>query len=607
MEKDEEYKDDFDSASTTPQEEAPTPSVSLASKTIDNVDLGTDEQHGFTLSPIHVSDMQTPISTTYTRSRMEQSSLQEEANLGSPSKHKMTAGMDEGKLLEKRSSKPSLLSAEELPPGGHVPQELNSSTESSTMGLSPSSLASGDESRLKKLAPLVPLSRDLVATTSEGVQSTFGVSGRDTYTLQSLDAEKPVIKTSISESTSTKSVSGEKGTLDFVAPVLLSVKGDSPALAKNTTGTPLRSTHITGLPPSVSDHMSLVSKSTDKKVVTDSLTAVTDIPNSSVGDIASQLADLRSPSLVSNDPPQATSPEPFSQPQTQLQASAASIASDLPHRTSPPLRDSVATEKLDQPETDSIYGDLDIQNIIRAITCEEMASIGKDILETKRKQAQSPPQVPKVAHKGKARSTAVGPTGTKKLKPSQRDMPKKKVGIQGREEKGETRQRAWQVSSQGQRWASRQKTGLSSSKESLASKSDLSVPRKPTSSKPKPSSSSSRGRDNSTIVPPKQPTKKSNFPQRSTKRGSSAGPVKLGRPRHVDLPPPESCHQPSSPPAADSPVSSPSSADLGVDFNTHLLRSPHQGKSNFERVLGMTNEPFSNEVLACIHLYALLL
>ena len=677
LENDEQYKDDFESFSTTPQE-APSSSVSLSSKTIGNVEIGTDEQHGFTLSPIHISDTQIAASASDGGSNLEQSSplggakpagesirmelkpVGEDVrmelkpvgeNMGieptSPLKHKVSTGSsDRGLLLEKRSSKPFVLNTEQLPSSGSTPQDLlNSSTESSKSAISHLSSASGDAGHLRKLTPLAPLAREHAATPEGGgVDSTSSISGKDTYILKPLETDKPSDKAGLGKSASAQSVSGKMDSHDSGAPVVVSVNTDDPALVRSNTSTSVGAAQLTNVPPpSMTDHVNVSTKNTNAKAVVDTLTEVTDMPNSSVADFISQLAELQSSSLVVDEPPPVTSTQQSSQPQSQLQGSTQTTSSDFPHQTIH-SHDTALTDKVDQPTSDSVYGDMDIQNIIRAITCEEIASIGKDILQTKRKQSQSPPpQVPKGS--GRARTAKHAEYGVK-LKPGQKGVAGKKAGISSREQKGvegvssweqkgvgvsgrsmgvssrerkglgfsgrttgvssreqkgvgipskeqkdKTRQRVWQGSAP-QGMVKQKKAGLYSSRESLASKSDSSsVQKKSTSVSARARSQlSGRGKENS-FRPPRQLAKKSNPPQRSSKNGTNACKTDPGRSKQQAELSPETSHRPYSPPTESSISSPTSTVDLKVDFNIHSPGAP-QGE-NFSET---TNEPFRKEV-----------
>ncbi len=568
------------------------------------MELGTAKQHGFTLSPIHTSSEMT---SPGVRSSLEKSlpfegtkpvgeSMKTEPPAGvslktETSKRKVTTGLSDRsdlKLLEKRTSKPSALNAEQLP---STPQYLNSSTESGISATSQSS-ANIDGEHLRKLTSLAPLPRDHAATSDKtrgGVDSTSGMIGKDTYVLKPLEAEKSSTLASLGKSASTQSIGGKLDVQDSSAPVLLAVGSDDPVLGRNT-GAPLRSAGLTDVPPpsTIPDCASVSTKSMDKKISRDTLTAVTDIPITPVPDLASQLAELQG-SLLTDKPPQVTSTQYSSQPHTQLQASTQGIGIDLPHQASHPLHENITTVELDELATDSVYGNLDIQNIIRAITCEEIASIGKDILKTRRKQSHSPPQMPKRARKATAAGVSVGSKQTEygtKLKPAQKGITgrKKVQGVPSREQRVVAARQ--KESMQGQRGMAKQKAGLYSSRESLASKSDSSVQKKKAASVSAHTRSqfSSRGKENGTA--PRQLPKKSNLPQRG---GNSATKTKSGRPNQVKLSP-EVSRRPYSPPTLESISSSPSSMDLII--NTHSPGTPH-GKT----LPRMTNEPFKREVL----------
>lgn len=831
-------------------QEASSSSVSLSSKTTGNLELGTEEQHGFSLSPIHVSDPQVMGSESKREHSLplDRAKLREEGmNVErKPSSHTIMTGSSDGGdirvLLEKRSSKPSLLSAEDVPVVGTTLQSLLSSSTESTISQH-SSANSYSEHPDKKLTPLAPLTKEPTSTFESGVakrvESVTSATSKDSCILKPLEAEKPgseailgrrasgkpdlqdasaailmsgpalergSSKTDLSKKASTHSMKSDLQ--DTGAPALVSVSTKEPALetemtatqvslgrkdsmkdrtdlqkastpiltfvstegpaletersAKTETGllkkasahptkpvvdapvlmsvdterststrngsdtVPARTAQLATVhQPSVSEHAKTSPMAPSTKATDGVLATVTDAPNSSVTDFIAQLAELKSSSLVVDEPPPITSSQQKSQLlQSQLRGSPQaidpsllsddedehpsvtnnlhlqshlegstepSLVMDKPHHITStqqsshlqsklqssaqpppatstrlnsrllsqlkdstqqdfggddrphhftPFYESALSDELYQPAPASDTGagsdDFDIQNIIRAIACEEIASVGRDILETKRKQFQSPPSVPR----GAERADFSEFRHDAKLKPSQkgvgrlkadasisrqqkdvghshqeqkragalsrdkknagvssktmgaRNREQKDVGIMNKEKKSTAaRRKAWQGSApQGQGSVKKTKPGLHSSRESLASKSDSSVQKKAT--RFTRSQLSNREKEDNFSHPGKL-TKKSNLSQRSSKKGAS--PLKTG-PAHFRHEPklsPKAVHRPYSP-TMESPTSSPpSSLDLKVDYNIHSSEVP-KGKTYSEQT---TAEAFRREVI----------
>ena len=224
----------------------------------------------------------------------------------------------------------------------------------------------------------------------------------------------------------------------------------------------------------------------DNNPAADSLTVVTDVPNSTLGgEIDAEMAELQG-ALAKAGLPQINTWE-----------QSYGLSPRLVSHTS-----AHKVEAVEQPPGPSMEelmsGDFDIQEIIRAITAEEVASATKEILEA------SPKKIPS----GKPSKPTHPLQGTQTVRagpPSAAPA----VGAKKRGVYSKTKPAALP--------ASKQKTQLSSSRESLASRSDTSVRKRSA----KAGTSSGYGRS-STGPPSVQPRQKGRIPQR-IKSGATVG------------------------------------------------------------------------------------
>lgn len=550
----ESYKDDFDSLST--QDHAS--SSGDSSNTVTHMELEAEGsalkedatvmketnnmQHGFTLSPIHTSSLQTT-SLHDSGSNLESSLFADvrvpkeisKTEMESPSKPKlMITGLGdrhEKKLLIGRSSKSN---AEErtpvtVPTSSVLPQELSSSTESSRSVISHStSLNDGGQ---KKFTPLAPIPSESMAA-SGVIPKVDSITEED----KNVPILKPLGTGKILSKQFVVSDDSRPSELNVKAePVLSSVRSDTPGMVHGESNSDLwRSAKLTTVPSSSSFHVNPNVGNSEAAI--DSLTAVTDVPNSSVGGVDSELAELQS-ALARAGLPQIASTQQITR-------------NEMSHGSTPSHKNTT-TEKSDHPVEDLLYDDFNIQEIIRAITGEELASAGKEILE--------------------GRDLPTASQGTRSMK---NDSP--------RDLKCDTKPKA--VRSR----TNKQKARLSSSRESLTSqtsKSNLSF-RKQTASSAVHSrtNTNSNEKENSS-----QAVKKSKLPQRSGKPGSKKS---TGRALKQTQPAPSLSPRPISSPMQH--IESSPLSDLEVRSNTDLPGNQQRTRDSVKMVV--MEEPVIKEV-----------
>lgn len=497
-----EYKDDFESLSTRDAVSSGSSSdtithvgsvsgdVSLKQETI-RASPDADMQRGFVLSPIHDTQLSpmSDLGSTFGNSSLftDAKPTEPQSPSKSPSHSKMATGSPyikgDAKLLKGRSSKPSLLNTEQppAPPTGSIlPQEMTSSTESSV------TTSSYAEQTQQIFASLAPISTDPSVKVSDSVHKVESITGgglKSANVLKPLQVEKAFSKPGTGNSNRPPTSSVDK----YDVPVLssASTEGVEAGRKESSTG---KLTSVSS--PSV-HHLNARSNDT----VVDTLTVVTDIADSSLGGEGDgELSRVQS-ALVATEQPQIKSAQHKTETSsTRLQPTAKSIDGEFStasefSESSP--RGSI-TEKPDLPERELNYEGLNIQELIRAITGEELASAGRDILEGS-PRPEAPPEASTDKITQKFKRTGSAPGGSKvKRKPEQ-------SGIM-----------------------SKQKSHLSSSRDSLASNS--SSLRKPTGAGAAHSRTKTRssGKDNGTPVTG-QESKRSRLPQKTTKLGNIGG------------------------------------------------------------------------------------
>lgn len=497
-------------------------------------DSAAAKQHGFALSPIHASVM-------YASELSDSSSsMGSHAKSESETPKVATTGLSmksDSKLLKGRASKPSLLNSKQSPivsaPASNIlPQDSVESSKS--IDSSHSSFTVSDS----KFTPLAPLS-DHHVVPSNIAQKVDSVtdSNRDknTSVLKPLETDSALVKPN--EGDRNKPVSGWDGQKHDVR-MLSSVSSDIPLLVQsNENDTQLQpGRRLSNVLTSSLHHNSTV----------DTLTAVTDIADSSIaGATDGQLTEVQS-ALVAAGLSQINTAQQKPETPTHFQHSARSAAEGL----CIPSHERGVAGASDDPAKDLTYESLNIQELIRAITSEEIASAGKEILEGTPMQELPPP--PKVVKR------------TLKVKPKTVDTSADHSGFKAK-----------------QTVTSKQRTQLSSSRESLlsqGSRSDSSL-RKQTAPHSRTKTRSS-GRDNSTRTAQAN-TKRSKLPHKSDKE---AVKTNIGHKQAQKAPSlaPRPCHSP----AERREESNFLSDLLGIEANTT------------RRLIGR-EEPFVKEVSEC--------
>lgn len=436
------YKDDFEALSTGDTASSSSNTLTREGSGVEDTSpkaKAAEDPYGFALSPIHTSDLHTSSvsDSKFHSSLFTAIKLADDTESESPVKPKSRMGSldksDGVKLLKSRSS---LLNIDpSLPMNSKLTPELTESSNSSHTDIAQ-----------HKFTPLAPIPSDhLVASDSiradpipEGVE-------RSPQVLEPLKTMEMPPKIDLVDSN--RPVEQTVKWQDSKTPNLSSMGSDDPLLVKSGNGAPgssqVGSGKLTQI-PFTSSFQNIASAET----VVDSLTVVTEVPNSSLGDMEGELTDLQS-TLVRSGLPQIPITQPS--PPVTSQSSTESIINEMSPGNSPSHETTVA-EKPDHLAGDPThYSDLNIQEIIRAITGEELACITKEILES------SPPKkvdLSPSSHvaKGARKLKSNAPTG---VKLGDRTKPKRT-----------------------QNSMAKQKTKLSSSRESLASqaskKSDLS-------------------------------------------------------------------------------------------------------------------------------------
>lgn len=451
-------------------------------------------QHGFALSPIHTlltSPKSDVGSNSGNSSLIIDTKPSEETEFRPPAHPRVTPGSSytkgDTKLLKGRSSKPSLLTAEQSPPisvptSSILPQEVTSSTESSV------TVNSSDQTQ--RLTPLAPILTDHAIKYSESVHKVESISGslKNERVLKPLQAENTSSKPSAVDS-SKATTSGEE-MKKYDVPVLSSAStaGVVASRSGNMESSMVRTGKLTSV-PSPSTHRANI---TSNDTAMDTLTLVTDIAASPLAGegIDSELSRAHDALLAAKPNAEQKSEVP-----THLQLTARSVRDQIStesecSESGSPREGGVALQS-DPPEEDLAYEGLNLQELIRAITGEELASVGREILEGSPRQEVSPTApVVKEARKFKRTGSAPGESSRVKRKAEQ-------SGI------------------------SKQKPHLSSSREVLASSTSL---RKPTAASAAHSKTKVRnvGMENNTVAATSQANRRSKLPQRAAKPSSKS-------------------------------------------------------------------------------------
>ena len=372
-----------------------------------------ESQRGFELSPIHRTDASPKSSVLESSSGNSLLSTDAKSSakavLQSSSNPRMTTEAPyvrgDTKLLRSRTSKPSLLNTEQppapVPASSILPKEMTSSTESNITN------SSRADQTQHVFTPLAPIASDHSVKVSDSVHKAESITSGHSKSSRILKPLK--VATSSSKSTAgdhnkppTESV--DMNTYDI--PVLSSASTEGVAIGHRDgmEGTPMRSEKP--LPSSGVDHPNAASNN----MMADTLTAVTDMANPSLGGEVSHRNEVSSSHL---------------QPAANNEFSTGILGSRLSH-------DEDFTENhLDHPRREMSYEGLDMKGLIRAITGEELTSAGRDILESSPMQKVSPEAT---AGKGtkKFKRTGSAPSGSRgvKQKPEQsRTAPRPKTHL----------------------------------------------------------------------------------------------------------------------------------------------------------------------------------
>ena len=514
-----EYKEDFESSPGSSSNTVTLGGSAIAKE--DAKDAG--KLHGFMLSPIHTSDVQSS-SVPESPSHLEQTSDGrppkdstdvDEGVIEPPSKPKVVANeRSDGRLLKGRASKSLLLNEHVEPAAFKTPppssgilatQEPTLSSESGKSIVSPPLASLNDGGQAKKFSPLAPISSDggvtLLTEAIHKVDSSTEkkeacvlkpLEADSTPTRFASDSQKPAMKTKVESSSSASAA--------VLSPPLS--RHESAGLvhgsSNRTEGAPPK---VIRMPPSSSSSPHLHQSGVDGDVA-DSLTAVTGVPDSVLSGVDdSDLAELQSALMKAGLPPISTTQQQKSQ-SSQVQPRDKTVG-ELSHT---PTAQTVDTGEHEHPtEVSALADDFNIQELIRAITTEELATVGKEILES------SP--------RGGASSGVLGATRTIRAEPLVRGGQKRNEAAVGEARKGRPNLKP-------KSGVSRQKPRLSDSRESLASKSDSSFKKQPIAARSAKPSGSGKGNGTVSI---QATSKKSKLPQKS-KSGSRKGVTAHNKP-----------------------------------------------------------------------------
>ena len=517
------YTDDFESLSTR---DGVSSGGSSNTITQDHMGLGTSlqdsasKQHGFFPSPIHTgimyasdlqlsdsnssigshlkSESETPeVDPTGLSMKSESETPPTELSMKSESKTPKVAptGLSmksDSRLLKGRASKPSLLNSKQSPVVS-APTSSILPQESAEGGKSNDSSHSSFSD--PKFTPLAPLSDHRVVPSDMARKVESAVidnRDKDTSVLKPLETDSALVKPN--EVDSTKPPLGWDGQ-KHNAHMLTSVSSDIPSLVPEND---------IQLQPGRRLSNVMTSSLHQNSTAVDTLTAVTDIADSSIAGVTdSQLAEVQS-ALVAAGLSQIDTTHQKPDTPTHFQPSTGNVAEEL----CVPSHEG-GVDAVSNPAKDLTYESLNIQELIRAITSEEITSAGKEILEGTPMQKLPPP--PKIFKRAL------------KLKPKAVDTSIDRSGFKAK-----------------QTGMSKQRAQLSSSRESLGSRSDSSSRKQAPHSRTKMRTS---GKDNSARTTAQASTKKSKLPRKSDKEAVKTN-VCHKQSQKVPSLTPRACHSP---------------------------------------------------------------
>lgn len=499
----EQYKDDFESLSTRDVVSSSSSSntvthvrsasggVALEEDTMSPSDSGV--KRGFALSPIHTVQMspKSDLGSTSGNSSLvtdirptEDTESRPPANLVATSGSLYAKG--DTRLLKGRSSKPSLLPSEHPPPmtvptSSILPQKASSSTESSVTA------NSSDQTR--RLTPLAPISTDHGIKYSESVHKVESIAGslKNESILKPLQTEKASSKPSAAESGKYTTSGAELKKYDV--PVLSSASTEG--MAAGHSDCIENSTARAGRLTSASTHHANV---TSNDTAVDTLTVVTDIAASPLGGDGTDSELSRAHGALVAAEPKLGITEKQSETSTHLHPAGKSARDQVStesecSESGSPCEGGVALRS-DLPGEDLAYDGLNIQELIRAITGEELASMGREILQGSSPRQEVSPTAPVVKDIRKLKRTGSAPGESSRTN--------RKPELSG---------------------ISKLKTHLSRSRESLTSNPSLRKPAGASAVRSRTTKARNVGKDNSTTAAgaTRQASKRSGLPQRAAK------------------------------------------------------------------------------------------
>ena len=355
-------------------------------------------QFGFTLSPIHSSDVQSssPSNKSHSRSSDVSTNASNETELRSPRKSavknvSVRSDDKDQKLLKKEESKTNILS-----------QEL---TESSNSRTSSRLNDSEDQSQVVPLAPIPK--RDSSNDVKQNVNSEILTT--EVGVLKSLDAGQKV-----PGKITSREVSGGKSEVQD-ATGLSTTRSDSLTLKQNDNEAETihsRAQKLTDMPSS----SSLTAKDVDLAV--DSLTAVSaDLA------VSSEMIELQK-ALAAAGLPQMTNAKWKSGTSTHI----GPTDRELLTKNTDGGGSTVGKSRVSaHPQKDSTYTKQNLQDVVRVIATQELANVSKEILEGGSIHDPPTPSVGKVAHKMKKSGPAELTKATKDLQLKPKQLQSKKM------------------------------------------------------------------------------------------------------------------------------------------------------------------------------------